>query len=80
MLVMDDCVGVVIAAVVERMGGFGHLCNAYVHHPANMETVKALNSTAEQQPVLFSAPLRMLQDAKVGPEVVACPFSDACSH
>jgi tRNA (adenine-N(1)-)-methyltransferase non-catalytic subunit len=63
---MDACVGVVTAAVVERLGGHGKVCSMYADKPLSTDSVKLLNLTQQQSAVLCTAPLHALQGAKVG--------------
>ncbi|KAL6754655.1 Gcd10p family-domain-containing protein [Haematococcus lacustris] len=64
-LVMDSCVGVVAAAVVERLGGMGAVCCAYVDKPVSLAAAQCLNLSPAQSSTLSSAALHMLSQLKV---------------
>ncbi|KAL6747226.1 hypothetical protein V8C86DRAFT_1354575 [Haematococcus lacustris] len=66
-LVMDSCVGVVAAAVVERLGGMGAVCCAYVDKPVSLAAAQCLNLSPAQSSTLSSAALHMLSQLKALP-------------
>lgn len=72
-LVLENCLGLVTAAAVERMGGVGHLCAGQLDKQGPLDAVKLMNLTHEQEGVLFVAPVTALLEAQQvwGAEVVA---------
>lgn len=64
-LVLDTCMGVVTAAVVERLGGLGSVCNTYTDRPVTMDASKSLNLAPAQARTWCSAALHMLHEVKV---------------
>lgn len=80
-LVLDNVMGVVTAAVVERLGGLGTACNAFIDRPSALEAARSLNIPASHQQVLVSASLAMLQAAKVsGDRSLASACCDATAE
>ncbi|KAF5827016.1 adenine(58)-N(1)-methyltransferase non-catalytic subunit TRM6 [Dunaliella salina] len=77
-LVMDACVGVVAAAVVERLGGFGHVCCVHADKPMSTDCVRLLNLSPQQASVQCSASLAALHEAKQAS--VHCSPSLAALH
>ncbi len=83
-LVVDGCVGVVVAAVAERLGEHGTTLAAHVENPTSLEAAKALNLTRAQLAAIQAASLRQLLELHVSAVCASChvPLTSprACSH
>ncbi|EFJ43222.1 hypothetical protein VOLCADRAFT_119181 [Volvox carteri f. nagariensis] len=56
-LVAEQCMGVLTAAAVERLGGVGAVCGLQVDdRPAPLDAVRQMNLSVAQRSVLFTAP------------------------
>ncbi|GAX79292.1 hypothetical protein CEUSTIGMA_g6733.t1 [Chlamydomonas eustigma] len=62
-LVIDNCMGVVLGAVMERMGGHGIVCNAHVDMAYSCDVIKSMNFTEKERSVLFSSSVGSLKKA-----------------
>ncbi len=64
-LLLDNCMGVVAGAVLERMAGLGALCCSHVDRPYCADAVRAMNLSDAERAIMCTAPLAVLKQAKV---------------
>jgi tRNA (adenine-N(1)-)-methyltransferase non-catalytic subunit len=63
-LIVEQCSGLIAAAVAERQAGYGHICCASVDtRAASIDMVRFLNQSAEQRSIISTATLLELQEA-----------------
>ena len=67
MLVLDNCMGVITGAVVERMGGRGSACISHVDRPFCANAVKEMNLSDAERAVVCYASVAQLRQAQAGP-------------
>ncbi|KAL3874366.1 hypothetical protein ACJMK2_037392 [Sinanodonta woodiana] len=58
--VVDTCQGLVVGAVMERLGGFGHVIHIYHESIPNRTAVESYDFPAEKMKTLYSFPLNQV--------------------
>lgn len=62
---LENCQGLVTAAVAERLGGYGHVCAAHTGGYAPLDAVKSMNLTHNQLTTVCVSSLFHLHKAQV---------------
>ena len=73
-LVLETCNGLVTGAVAERLGGFGHVCTAYLGDKCPpLEATRMLNFSDSIKQSMSSAPLATLLEYQAQPTADGSP-------
>lgn len=63
-LVLDNCMGVVTGAVLERMAGLGGVCSTHLGRPFSSDALRGMNLSEAERAILCTMSIAQLRQAQ----------------